>query len=51
VGASGIPFGGMNLPNKLTVSRFVLTAVFLAVMFAEFPFHETVALASSAWPA
>jgi len=34
----------MNLPNQLTVSRFVLTAVFLVVMFAEFPGHETVAL-------
>lgn len=34
----------MNLPNKLTASRFVLTGFFLAVMFGEFPFHETVAL-------
>jgi CDP-diacylglycerol--glycerol-3-phosphate 3-phosphatidyltransferase len=34
----------MNLPNQLTVSRFVLTGLFLAVMFAEFPGHETVAL-------
>jgi CDP-diacylglycerol--glycerol-3-phosphate 3-phosphatidyltransferase len=34
----------MNLPNKLTISRFVLTGLFLAVMFAEFPGHETVAL-------
>jgi len=34
----------VNLPNKLTVSRFALTAVFLAVMFARFPGHETVAL-------
>jgi CDP-diacylglycerol--glycerol-3-phosphate 3-phosphatidyltransferase len=35
----------MNLPNKLTVSRFVLTAVFLVVMFSRVPFHETISLA------
>ncbi|MEK7677540.1 MAG: CDP-diacylglycerol--glycerol-3-phosphate 3-phosphatidyltransferase [Verrucomicrobiota bacterium] len=35
----------MNLPNKLTVSRFVLTLAFLAALFSEFPFNETVALA------
>jgi len=35
----------MNLPNKLTISRFVLTVAFLAVMFSEVPFHETIALA------
>ena len=35
----------MNLPNKLTVSRFALTILFLIVMFAGFPGHETVALA------
>jgi CDP-diacylglycerol--glycerol-3-phosphate 3-phosphatidyltransferase len=34
----------MNLPNKLTVSRFVLTAAFLVVMFTEMPWHETLAL-------
>src|SRR3984885_8206696 len=34
----------MNLPNKLTLSRFVITAAFLAVMFAEFRFHGTAAL-------
>lgn len=34
----------MNLPNKLTVSRFVLTVLFLAVMFSRMPFHETIAL-------
>src|SRR5262249_29401780 len=40
------PAGGtrMNLPNKLTLSRFVLTAAFLAVMLADFSYHETVAL-------
>jgi CDP-diacylglycerol---glycerol-3-phosphate 3-phosphatidyltransferase len=34
----------MNLPNKLTISRFVLTVAFLAVMFSRMPFHETIAL-------
>lgn len=34
----------MNIPNKLTVSRFVLTGAFLAALFSEFPFNETVAL-------
>src|SRR5258707_15528949 len=37
----------MNLPNKLTISRFILTVAFLVVMFfpREVPFHETIALA------
>jgi CDP-diacylglycerol--glycerol-3-phosphate 3-phosphatidyltransferase len=35
----------MNLPNQLTVSRFVLTVAFLIAVFVEFPLHETVALA------
>lgn len=34
----------MNLPNKLTFARFLLTVVFLAVMFSQGPFHETIAL-------
>jgi CDP-diacylglycerol--glycerol-3-phosphate 3-phosphatidyltransferase len=34
----------MNVPNKLTVSRFILTAAFLAVIFADGAFLETVAL-------
>jgi CDP-diacylglycerol--glycerol-3-phosphate 3-phosphatidyltransferase len=34
----------VNLPNKLTLSRFVLTVAFLAVIFARFPGNETVAL-------
>src|SRR5664280_250791 len=34
----------MNLPNKLTVSRFVLTIAFLAVMFSKVPYHQTIAL-------
>ena len=36
----------MNLPNKLTVSRFILTVAFLVVMFlpAPVPFRETIAL-------
>ena len=34
----------MNLPNKLTVSRFALTVFFLLALFMDFPFHFTVAL-------
>ena len=34
----------MNLPNKLTVSRFALTVFFLLALFIDFPFHFTVAL-------
>ena len=34
----------MNLPNKLTVSRFGLTAVFLWAMFSKFTFNDTLAL-------
>src|SRR3954454_4437035 len=34
----------MNVPNKLTISRFVLTVAFLAVIFSEMPYHETLAL-------
>ena len=34
----------MNLPNKLTLSRFVLTVAFMLVMFWEFPGNESVAL-------
>ena len=34
----------MNLPNKLTVSRFGLTAAFLFFFFSNIPFHETIAL-------
>ncbi|MDB6024105.1 MAG: pgsA [Verrucomicrobiales bacterium] len=34
----------MNLPNKLTVSRFALTVVFLCVIFSRVPYHETIAL-------
>jgi len=35
----------MNLPNKLTVSRFVLTAFFLWALFSAIPFSNTLALA------
>jgi CDP-diacylglycerol--glycerol-3-phosphate 3-phosphatidyltransferase len=35
----------VNLPNKLTLSRFVLTVAFLVVMFSRMPYHETIALA------
>jgi CDP-diacylglycerol---glycerol-3-phosphate 3-phosphatidyltransferase len=34
----------MNLPNKLTVSRFILTVAFLGVMFSRVRFHETITL-------
>ncbi|HXE42106.1 MAG TPA: CDP-diacylglycerol--glycerol-3-phosphate 3-phosphatidyltransferase, partial [Candidatus Baltobacteraceae bacterium] len=36
----------MNLPNKLTVSRFVLTVFFLVALFwpTEIPFRNTIAL-------
>ncbi len=34
----------MNLPNKLTISRFGLTVAFLAVMFSKVRYHETISL-------
>lgn len=34
----------MNLPNKLTVSRLVATAVLLVALLVPFPFHATAAL-------
>ena len=34
----------MNLPNKLTASRFALTVAFLIVMFSKMAYHETIAL-------
>src|ERR1051326_2175363 len=34
----------MNLPNKLTISLFLLTLAFLIVIFSEIPYRETVAL-------
>jgi CDP-diacylglycerol--glycerol-3-phosphate 3-phosphatidyltransferase len=34
----------VNLPNKLTLSRFALTVAFLVVMFSRMPYHETIAL-------
>jgi CDP-diacylglycerol--glycerol-3-phosphate 3-phosphatidyltransferase len=34
----------MNLPNKLTVSRFALTAAFLGAIYWQVRFHETLAL-------
>ncbi|MEW6302663.1 MAG: CDP-diacylglycerol--glycerol-3-phosphate 3-phosphatidyltransferase [Verrucomicrobiota bacterium] len=34
----------MNLPNKLTLSRLVLTVAFLVVMFSQVTYHETIAL-------
>lgn len=34
----------MNVPNQLTVARFVLTVVFLAVLFSGIPYHHTLSL-------
>lgn len=34
----------MNLPNRLTVSRLVLTLLFLVAIFSQWAFNETVAL-------
>src|SRR5258708_7455985 len=34
----------MNLPNKLTISRFILTIAFLGVMFSQIRYHKTIAL-------
>src|SRR3954469_14539710 len=34
----------MNLPNKLTLSRFVLTGAFLVVMFSPIAYRESLAL-------
>ena len=34
----------MNLPNKLTVSRFALTVAFLWAMFSSFKYNDTLAL-------
>jgi CDP-diacylglycerol--glycerol-3-phosphate 3-phosphatidyltransferase len=34
----------VNLPNKLTLSRFALTVAFLVVMFSRMPYHESIAL-------
>ena len=32
------------MPNKLTISRFVLTAAFLGALYSHLPFKETIAL-------
>jgi CDP-diacylglycerol--glycerol-3-phosphate 3-phosphatidyltransferase len=34
----------VNLPNKLTVSRFVLTGLFLVAIFSRSPVNDTIAL-------
>src|SRR5262249_19387998 len=34
----------MNLPNKLTVSRFICTGVFITVIFKPSPVNDTLAL-------
>ena len=33
----------MNLPNKLTISRIIMTVFFLTALIVEFPFHFTLA--------
>lgn len=34
----------MNLPNRLTIARFLLTAAFVAVLFSGLSYNETIAL-------
>lgn len=34
----------MNLPNRLTLSRFFLTAIFLLVLFSGIPYGESISL-------
>lgn len=34
----------MNLPNKITVFRFIMIPVFATVLLVDFPFHELTAL-------
>jgi CDP-diacylglycerol---glycerol-3-phosphate 3-phosphatidyltransferase len=34
----------MNLPNKLTLSRLILSVVFIIVLFSQIPLAETIAL-------
>ena len=34
----------MNLPNKLTISRIIMTVFFLTALIVKFPFHFTLAL-------
>src|SRR5436190_2442604 len=34
----------MNVPNQLTLSRFVLTALFLIVFFARYKYADSIAL-------
>ena len=34
----------MNLPNRLTVSRLLLTVLFVGVVSVTFPYHDTLAL-------
>ena len=35
----------MNLPNKLTLTRVIMTPLFMAAMLIDFKFHYIVALA------
>jgi CDP-diacylglycerol--glycerol-3-phosphate 3-phosphatidyltransferase len=41
---SGYSEEWMNVPNRLTISRFVLTLAFLVIIFAKPRFYETIAL-------
>ncbi|MGZ8901639.1 MAG: CDP-alcohol phosphatidyltransferase family protein, partial [Limisphaerales bacterium] len=34
----------MNLPNKLTVARFILTGIFLILFFNPFKYGDSIAL-------
>ena len=34
----------MNLPNKLTISRFILTIAFLVAIYSQVKYHHTIAL-------
>lgn len=34
----------MNIPNKLTITRIIMTPIFMAALMIEFPYHYTVAL-------
>jgi CDP-diacylglycerol---glycerol-3-phosphate 3-phosphatidyltransferase len=35
----------MNVPNKLTLSRFLFTLAFLVALYSRYRFHDTIALA------
>ena len=43
-GSGGMEFSRMNLPNKLTIARIIMTPLFMAAMLIEFPHHYLAAL-------